>query len=132
MVQFWLLGMVIYVAIDAFWLMVLAKGFMVSELGPLLSESPRLWAAGLFYVFHVIGLMVFVLQPYQDSTKSLFLYGCMFGFLVYAGFDFTCLAVIKGYTIKMAVVDLLWGTLLNGVACVLIVSIARQLSLGRL
>ena len=126
----WLLGVVLYTSVDALWLAVIAKGFMVRELGPLLSDSPRYWAAGLFYLIHIAGLLVFVIQPYQSSMKLLFMYGAFFGFLVYAGFDFTCLAVFKNFSVQMAAVDLLWGSILNGVMAVLILKTAQVVGIS--
>ena len=40
-------------------------------------------------------------------------YGGAVGLVVYAVYNFTCLALYKDYSFTVAAVDTVWGTLLN-------------------
>lgn len=107
--------------IDFIWLSFVATKFYKSQIGTLLLEKPNAVAAVIFYVIYVIGIVVFVLSPAleKNSWQHAALYGALFGFVAYATYDLTNLATLKGFTVKLVVVDLIWGTLLTaGVATV--------------
>jgi uncharacterized membrane protein len=107
--------------IDFVWLSFVATKFYKSQIGTLLLEKPNAVAAVIFYVIYVIGIVVFVLSPAleKNSWQHAALYGALFGFVAYATYDLTNLATLKGFTVKLVVVDLVWGTLLTaGVATV--------------
>lgn len=38
----------------------------------------------------------------------------MFGLVLYGVYDFTNLAMVSGWTLKVAVIDVLWGVVLGG------------------
>lgn len=106
---------VIFALIDAVWLSVVANKFYKSQIGALLLEKPNFVAAVLFYIIFLVGLVVFVLTPAlqaQDWKLALGL-GALFGFVTYATYDLTNLATLKGYPVKLVVVDLIWGTVLS-------------------
>ena len=102
-------------ALDAIWLGVVAKKFYQSQIGPLMLERPNMTAAVIFYVIYVVGIVLFVLNPAleKQSWQHAAVYGALFGLVAYATYDLTNLATLKGWTIKMVVVDLLWGTILT-------------------
>src|SRR4051794_22299810 len=98
-------------AIDAVWLSVVANKFYKSQIGPLLLEKPNFVAAVLFYVIYVIGIVVFALSPAlaaNDWGMAVGL-GALFGFVSYATYDLTNLSTLKGFTVKLVIVDMLWG-----------------------
>ena len=127
MILLYLFGLVLFLAIDALWLGVIARGFFVAEMGPLLRETPNLAIAALFYVFYVIGLMYFAVVPGMKAQSLMlaFLNGAFIGFLAYGTYDITNLAVLKGYTAKLAAVDITWGTLLSGTVSAATLMVAR-------
>lgn len=101
--------------IDAIWLSVIANKFYKAQLGPLLLEKPNLIAAVLFYVIYVVGIVVFALMPAlaAGDWKVAFGLGALFGLVAYATYDLTNLATLKGFPVKIVIVDLIWGTLLT-------------------
>lgn len=103
--------------LDFVWLGYLSKKLYASEMGSLLLEKPNMVAALLFYVIYVIGVIVFVVNPALEKGSLMHAagYGALFGLVAYATYDLTNLAVIKGFTTKIVVIDLLWGTLLTAV-----------------
>lgn len=102
---------VIFALIDAVWLSLVANKFYKSQIGELLLKKPNFVAAVLFYIIFLIGLVVFVLNPAlsaQDWTWALGL-GALFGFVTYATYDLTNLSTLKGFPVKLVVVDMAWG-----------------------
>ena len=70
--------------------------------------------ATLSYITMIIGLFVFVL-PYVSSENQLMdslKYGGIFGFVIFAVFDFTNLAIFKNYELSTAIFDIFWGAFL--------------------
>lgn len=78
-------------------------------------DKPNMNAAVVFYIVYVIGIVAFVLSPAleKQSWQHAALYGALFGFVAYATYDLTNLATLRGWTLKMVVVDMLWGTVLT-------------------
>lgn len=91
--------------------------FYRSELGSLLATDVIWPAAILFYIFFVIALTVFVLQPalQAKSLKKALVLGALFGFATYMTYDLTNLATTRDWSVIVAVVDLAWGTVLTSV-----------------
>ncbi|MBC7764325.1 DUF2177 family protein [Microbacteriaceae bacterium] len=112
---------VIMGAIDAVWLSVIANKFYKSQLGGLLMEKPNMPAAVLFYVIYVIGVVVFVLSPAleKQSWTHAAIYGALFGLVTYATYDLTNLSTLKGWPVKLVIVDLVWGMALTATVAVL-------------
>jgi len=103
--------------LDFIWLGYVAKKLYYAEMGKILLEKPNMTAALLFYIIYIIGVVVFVINPAleKDSWQHALGYGALFGFVAYATYDLTSLAVVKGFNAKIVVIDLLWGTALTAV-----------------
>ncbi len=100
--------------LDAIWLSVVANKFYKANIGPLLLEKPNMVAAVVFYVIYVVGVVVFAIAPATD-WKHAALLGALFGFVAYATYDLTNLATLKGFPLKVVIVDMIWGTVLTAV-----------------
>jgi uncharacterized membrane protein len=106
-----------YLGLDMIWLNVFAKHFYTSQLGGLMLESPILWAAALIYLLYPAGVVAFVVAPSLASGAGLgavMIKGVFLGILVYATYDLTNLATLKGWSATLAVVDILWGGFVSG------------------
>ncbi|MGB4800920.1 MAG: DUF2177 family protein [Candidatus Saccharimonadales bacterium] len=103
--------------LDFIWLGAVARGFYRSQIGRLLLEKPNMTAALLFYCIYVAGIVIFVISPALEKGSFTFALtrGALFGFFAYATYDLTNLATLKGFTVKVVVVDLLWGAFLTAV-----------------
>jgi uncharacterized membrane protein len=114
LIQFLVAGGIM-AAIDAVWLSVIANKFYKSQIGPLLLDKPNMIAAVAFYLLYVLGIVMFVLRPALEkgSWSYAILYGGLFGLVAYATYDLTNLSTLKGFTTKLVLVDMLWGTLLT-------------------
>ncbi|MDO8909774.1 MAG: DUF2177 family protein [Pseudohongiella sp.] len=110
---------VIFLGLDAMGLRFLIRPVFELDIGGMLRESPRLVPAAIFYLFYVGGLLWFVSLPALRSDGPLlnvFLLGALFGALAYGTYEFTNIATLEGWTWRMLATDLIWGTLLTGIA----------------
>jgi uncharacterized membrane protein len=115
-ITLYLVTLAMFVGIDLVWLGFIAKSFYRAEIGTLFAEKMSLPAAVAFYVIYAAGLMFFAIQPSLSTggwTRALML-GGLFGFIAYATYDLSNLATLRGWTVKLAVVDMMWGAALSG------------------
>ena len=108
----------VMVIIDLVWLGFIAKPMYQAGIGHLMTDKPNLVAAFFFYALFPIGLMIFAILPESGSTawQRTALQAALFGFFAYATYDLTNLATLKNYPLQLALVDMLWGSLVSAVA----------------
>lgn len=113
----YLVALAIFLAFDAAWLGIVARGFYASRMGDLMAPQPRWGMAALFYLLFVAGLVYFAISQHlaTGDWRAAALNGALFGFFCYLTYDATNLAVIRGFDTVLAVVDTVWGTILGGV-----------------
>lgn len=111
------------IIIDFIWIGIVAKNFYVEQLRPIGrivdgSFAPVIWAAGLVYVALSIGIVQFALPKVEAGTSWLGVFGigALLGFVIYATYDFTNYSTLKDYTLAMTFADIVWGSILGGVA----------------
>jgi len=123
---------VVFFAIDLVWLGVVAAGFYDRHLGHLLASEVRWGAALLFYALFIAALLVFAVLPGLEagSLARTLLLGGFFGLVAYATFDLTSLALFEDFPVVVAVVDMIWGTVLSATVCAAGWQIGRWLGLG--
>lgn len=111
----------IFLIIDLIWLSFSVKSFYRPNLGPLLTDSPVMWAAVLFYVIYVIGISIIIIQPGLNSLSSfsIFWRGALFGLVAYGTYNLTNMATVKNWSSNVVFVDMFWGSLLTGTSCYL-------------
>ncbi len=114
-VKMYIIAFIIFLAIDAIWLGLIAPKFYKAQIGHLMSEKPNLVAALIFYLVFIVGVVYFVVYPAVEtqSLSKLFVSGILFGFITYATYDLTNLATLQDWPIKVTIVDLIWGTTLS-------------------
>lgn len=115
----------VFFPLDFVWLSTMGKNFYIPELGNLVMEKPNLLIAGLFYLAYVAGIVALVAAPAEgDLVKALF-FGAILGFVAYGTYDLTNLSTMNGFSPKVAIVDIAWGTSLTALSSVGGVWIAR-------
>ncbi|MGB3627574.1 MAG: DUF2177 family protein [Henriciella sp.] len=108
----------VFAIVDLIWLGWLAKGFYNSQLGDLRAEQVKLLPAILFYLAMIAGLTYFAIVPELGSPGlwGAALKGAAFGFCCYMTYDLTNLATTRGWPPLLTAVDIVWGSLLSGIA----------------
>lgn len=119
----------VFFAIDMLWLGVLAQDLYQDQIGGLMKADPNWWAAILFYLIFIAGMVFFVIAPAREkgSLRYALLAGAAFGFVTYATFDLTALALLKDWPLFITLVDLAWGTVLSASVSTITFAIAKKL-----
>jgi uncharacterized membrane protein len=117
--------------IDIVWLTVMSKNFYSKQIGHLLSESPKLFPAGIFYLIYSFGIIFFVVLPAIQGNFNIsktFIYGALLGIIAYGTYDLTNHATIKDWPTIVTAVDIVWGALLTGTVAVIALLITKNFS----
>ena len=113
-IKVFLVALIIFFAVDMFWLGFVAKSFYTKQIGFLMKENINWTAALIFYTLFIAAVVLFVIQPAIDkkSLQHAILMGAAFGFITYATYDLTNLATLKDWPLLVTIVDLCWGAFL--------------------
>jgi uncharacterized membrane protein len=113
-IKLFLIALPVFFAIDMTWLVLVAKKFYQEQIGFLMRPDINWFAAIIFYLLFIAGLVTFVISPAVEkhSWVSAVLYGALFGLITYATYDLTNLATLKDWPLTVTIVDLVWGTVL--------------------
>ena len=116
----YLVALLIVLAIDFTWILVIAKSFYNEQLsGFARPEVVPIWSALLAWALIPLGIVFFVNQVSKSKIQSL-LYGALFGFVLYGVYDFTNYATLANFTLKMLVIDILWGIFICSISSLLL------------
>ena len=103
--------LVAFFALDMTWVGLVARPFL-SKLSWFFTFAESQLAAGdFFYLLFIVGLLVFVIIPGQQSgsLQNTLVLAAFFGLVTYATYDLINLATIKDWPIMVTMVDLIWG-----------------------
>jgi uncharacterized membrane protein len=124
----------VMLVVDLLWIGVLMKGFYLRELADIARReggglAPRWGAVVLVYIVIPAGLVLFVRPVLADDARwtTALLRGALFGLILYGVYDFTNLATLEKWTVRMTVVDIAWGATLCGTMSVVMMAIDRWL-----
>ncbi len=111
--KLYILVLLVFLAIDMLWLGVIMTKFYKAELGVLARRTgenldPVWWAAFVVYLLIPLGIILFVL-PRAGSAGSPFIWGFLYGVILYGVYDFTNYALLANWPWRMTIVDVLWG-----------------------
>lgn len=115
MAKSFLIPLVIFLGIDFIWLGLIAKNFYEKELSPF-ARTLNLPASLLSYLLITLGVVFFVLPKSAGDLTQALVWGGLFGLIVYGVYDLVNLATLADWSLKMTIVDMLWG----GVVCSLV------------
>jgi uncharacterized membrane protein len=122
-----LLTLVSLLGIDFIWLGLIAKNFYDQELSRF-SRTFNLPVAFLDYFLIVLGLVIFVLPKAAGNPVQALIWGALFGLIAYGVYDLTNLATLADWTVKMTIIDMLWGTVVCGLVSLIVTLILGKLS----
>jgi uncharacterized membrane protein len=111
----YLAAALVMVVLDLLWLGVVARQMYQQAIGHLLAEKPKVLAAVGFYLVYPVGVLVFAVAPHAGDPgwgRTLVM-GALFGFFAYATYDLTNLATLRGWPIRLTLLDMAWGTVLS-------------------
>jgi uncharacterized membrane protein len=101
--------------LDALWLGVVARDWLVQQMGELRRTDIQWVPALAFYLLFSVGIGVFAVAPALpdgDWVKAAMLGGFL-GLVAYGTYDLTNWATVKNWPVPMVFVDMVWGTVLT-------------------
>ena len=121
-----------FVLLDAIWLGLIAKKMYIDAFGNLMRISngaiqPSWPAAIVVYIALITGIIIFVIPKANGHPGFALLWGAIFGFVTYATYDFTNLAVLSQWSLKISIIDTLWGMVLCGLTSFIAVLITNKM-----
>lgn len=99
--------------LDLVFLGVVLADFYTTQLGPLRAPAVRWDAALAFYAMYVAAIVVHGVIP-APTVAAASRRGAGMGFVAYATYELTNLAVIAGWPPALVPVDVAWGVVLTG------------------
>ncbi|MDD3284144.1 MAG: DUF2177 family protein [Patescibacteria group bacterium] len=111
----------VFFAIDMLWLGLIAKNFYAKQIGFLMKTNINWLSAIIFYLLFILGITIFVITPALEKNSWIhaLLFGALFGLITYATYDLTNLATIKDWPLIVTIIDLIWGTVVSALVCVI-------------
>ncbi len=110
----------VMVVLDAIWLGGVARRYYRETLGRLIAFEVRWLPAFAFYLLHTAGLILFVLMPEAaapgDGIWPLLVRGGCFGLFTYGTYDLTNMATIRGWPLRLTLLDMLWGMVVSSLS----------------
>lgn len=103
--------------LDYLWLTNTVEPIYHKALGAIMADNPNMVAAVIFYLVYIVGILIFAVRPALASGdwKTAALFGALFGFFAYSTYDLTNMATLKVWSLKVTVIDIVWGTFLTGI-----------------
>lgn len=114
------LTLIVFLVVDLTYLGVIMPGFYKAELGNLARRNgdalnPLWWAALIVYGLIPLGIVLFALPRVggESWVVSALRWGFVYGVVTYGIYDFTNLATLDRWPLKLTLADIAWG----GVLC---------------
>lgn len=128
-IKLFFIALPVFFVIDMVWLGLVAKKFYNRHIGFLMKPDIGWYAAIIFYLLFIVGLITFVISPAieKQSWMHAVIYGALFGLITYSTYDLTNLATMKDWPIIVTIVDLIWGMVLSASVSVITYFIADKI-----
>jgi uncharacterized membrane protein len=109
---------VLFLGLDAVWLSQTQEILYRRYLPGILLDGFRVFPALLFYILYVCGIMVFALEPADQSGRiaTAAKRGAFFGLVAYGTYDLSNQATLSAWSGVVTAADMAWGTVATGLA----------------
>ncbi|MBN2454530.1 DUF2177 family protein [Candidatus Woesearchaeota archaeon] len=104
------IALVFVLAVDFVWLFLIMKGFYDEQFSAFARQSV-VWSAVIAWLLIPLGIVIFV-DKLANSYRQSFLYGAVYGIILYGVYDFTNYATLQGWSLAMVFIDTIWGAVI--------------------
>lgn len=112
-------ALIIILIVDGIWLGYISKKFYLKEMSSFSMTENGSLKARIYPIVFIYLLMAFGFAYFINIASgflfSNFLKGAFFGLVLYGVYDLTNHALIKEFSLKLVLVDMLWGSILFGI-----------------
>lgn len=112
----YLVALLVLSVLDAVWLGWLARDFYRQALGDLMADPVRWGPALVFYFGFPAAVVALALFPAGQPLAHQVARAALVGLVAYGVYDMTNLATLKAWSLRLALVDIAWGTLATTLA----------------
>lgn len=112
----YLAALIVMGVLDALWLGLLARDFYRQEIGTQMLEQVRWVPAALFYFVYPAALVALALFPTGQPLSHQIARAALVGLVAYGVYDASNLATLKSWSVKLALVDTVWGVVASTLA----------------
>jgi uncharacterized membrane protein len=124
-----LLTTAVFAALDFVWLGIFMNGFYKAELGSMARLSgPDWWAAFAVDGVLVRGRVVLVLPRAEGQATRALGFGALMGVVSYGTYDLTAYSVLAGFSLRMTLVDIVWGAAICGLTSAIVTLLEPRLA----
>jgi uncharacterized membrane protein len=118
-----------FALIDSVWLRNAYSKLYQPEIGEMLMNGLRWVPAVSFYLLYILGMIIFAVGPALRSGhwQTALLWGALLGFFCYMTYDLTNYATLKVWSLKVTILDMIWGTVLTGSASAVGAAVTRAI-----
>lgn len=104
-----------FLVIDLAWITLFLGDVYEALLGDMMRETPDVFAAGIFYVGYVAGIVYVAIRPALEADKAspALINGAVLGALAYGTFTLTNYAIFTQWSVTLVLSDIAWGTVLT-------------------
>lgn len=123
-----------FILLDVFWIGFLMNNTYKQKIGSFLrmkngTFSPYITSSLLVWILIVIGSYLFVLPRIINASLGVqFLWGAIYGLVVYGVYDFTNYALLNAWPLSITLIDLGWGMFANGLLAIILSFLYRYFS----
>ena len=105
----------VMLVLDLLWLGVVATPLYQQGIGHLMADEPLIAAAVVFYALYPVGIVIFAVSPQTGGSSwgRTLAMAALFGFFAYATYDLTNLATLRDWPLRLALIDMAWGTFVS-------------------
>lgn len=127
-----IISIIIFMILDGSWITYNYKYYMT--LNKKIQKEPfvlKIPAIIIAYIILCIGLYLYLsfIINKKNNYLSTFLYGCLYGLVIYGTYSFTSCSYYKNYTYYDGLIDTLWGMILFGITGIIFISIYKSPSI---
>jgi uncharacterized membrane protein len=134
-IKLYISTIVMLLILDGVWLGLIATPFYKNELGAMARRqgdvlTPIWSAAVVVYLVLALGIIWFVLPRVSPANPivSAAAWGVAFGLVTYGVYDWTNRATLAGYSLRLTLIDMLWGGVICGVSSLVASALDRWYS----
>ncbi|MRR36417.1 DUF2177 family protein [bacterium] len=114
------LVVIAFFAIDFVWLWVIVPRVYRGKHGEALQKRPHVSGTMAFYLIYLIGLVALAIVPALEKGNvwAALWRGSLFGLIAYMTYDITSQTNLKSWPLRITVIDVVWGVVINSVVAV--------------
>jgi uncharacterized membrane protein len=114
----YLASLPIFLGIDMLWITVISKSFYDKELAGF-ERTLRAMPAIVVYLLIPLGVLLFAVPKANGNLLHALGWGALFGLVGYGIYDLTNHAIFTGFSLKLTIIDIIWGMTVCGINAVI-------------